>query len=146
MTEQIVPQHPELAMLVARIIASSAITEAFVSLAFATIIGDKGPATHAILHRVRNISERINMLDDLSKAFRGQKTADEIAPLIETLKVSNRRRVILAHGLWSEDDKGIQVYTNMFNASRKFNSIEVSIEILETWLAEISDLNQSLFP
>ncbi|MDP4538227.1 hypothetical protein Q9K01_01115 [Qipengyuania sp. DY56-A-20] len=125
----------------ARYISGFALTELLISAAFSSLIGDKGPVTHIILHRLRNISERINMLGDLAQ-FNGHRA---IVTQIEPIRIANKRRIQLAHGLWFEGDDGsLVISTNVTDSSRKRTETDIDESILTQWLHDLGSLNTSL--
>lgn len=125
----------------ARYISAFAFTELLTSAAFSYLIGDKGPATHAILHHIRNISDRITVLADVAALTGNNAVADVIKPL----KDANKRRVILAHGLWTEaDDGSVSILTNITDKSRRRSAIPIDEATLKGWVDDINQLNASL--
>jgi hypothetical protein len=143
MDEPLFVRHPSVGLMMARYIAGFAVTELLVSTVFARIIGDDGTATHAIFHRLRNFTERIETLNEIA-SISTAKDANPVLAIIETIKAANKRRNILAHGVWFEDSDGSLIVRTNLADKRKLTRTEISEALLEKWLSGLTELNQGM--
>lgn len=139
--------NPLLAQLVARYIAGTSITELLVSGAFAAVLNDNGALTHAMLHHVRNFTDRVTILEDVVACLRDDNPyRDSLLELIPEIKHCTALRNKLAHGLFTSPETGgeVEMITWMTSKQRKTHVETLTTKFLEAELERVGKLNEAL--
>jgi hypothetical protein len=148
MDEPFFERQPELAILMARYIANFSVTEMLLSGAFAAFINDDGTFTHAVLHQIRNVSDRIKAFQNLINSAPDERAEKPLlVAILPKLVELNAFRNILAHGLWANElneDGSATVFGYVLDTSRKLKEEIVSVEIMSRKLDELIALNNTL--
>ncbi|WP_439476001.1 hypothetical protein [Brevundimonas sp.] len=114
-------KHPEIAARVGIYIATFSELEILLPAALTSASGLSQPISMAILMQFRNISDRVDVIDDVIKAggFK-HASATLVSSLVPAIRAANTRRNELAHGMYGEFENGeVFIVTWVFSKTPK---------------------------
>ena len=127
-------------------VAQMALVEKVLTEALAIALRVDNEISAAILHQFRNVSDRIDVVQDvLTKASLGTMAANNLLSLIPKLRATNKTRNELAHGIYLQRGfEGEVLVRTWASQKRPSREIEVTAAYLDEQLTVVEKLLSDL--